>query len=158
MEIKSQYAWRGVDAKRNNNPLLPRNIRGLIIGKSNCGKTTVLLNMLLRSDWLDYNHLYVFGNSLHQQEYKILRKGLECGLSKKQISNIFINQEKLAMMSPLQVIDGYTKLNGNKEGEIKANFYSDCAMIPNSTDLDTSEKNLLILDDCFLGKQNKAEK
>ncbi len=157
MEIKSQYAWQGVDDKRNNNPLLTRNIRGLIIGKSNCGKTTVLLNMLLRSDWLDYNHLYVFGNSLHQKEYKILRKGLEYVLSKKQISNIFINQEKLATMSPLQAIDEYTKLNGIKTGEIKANFYSDCAMIPDPADLDTNEKNLLILDDCFLGKQNKAE-
>ena len=60
MDVKSQYAWWRVSCKRNNNPLLPRNIRGSIIGKSNCGKTTVLLNLLLRSDWLDYNHLCIF--------------------------------------------------------------------------------------------------
>ena len=157
MDVKSQYAWWRVSGKRNNNPLLPRNIRGLIIGKSNCGKTTVLLNLLLRSDWLHYNHLYIFGNSLHQQEYKILRKGYESGLSKKQISNVFVNQDKLTMMSPLQAIDEYTKQNGVKTSEIKTNFYDDCKMIPDPAELDVEEKNLLILDDCFLGKQNKAE-
>ena len=41
-------------------------------------------NLLLQPGWLDYNHLYVFGKSLHQQEYKVLRKGLEAGLSKQK--------------------------------------------------------------------------
>ena len=157
MDVKNHYPWRRVSGKRNNNPLLPRNIRGLIIGKSNCGKTTVLLNLLLRSGWLDYNHLYIFGNSLHQQEYKILRKGYESGLSKKHISNVFVNQDKLTMISPLQAIDEHTKQNGVKTSEIKTNFYDDCKMIPDPAELDVEEKNLLILDDCFLGKQNKAE-
>ena len=63
-------AIRGIQVNllRYNNPLLPQNIRGLVVGKSNCGKTTLLLDLLLQPDWLDYNHLYVFGNSLHQQE------------------------------------------------------------------------------------------
>ena len=60
-------------------------------------------------------------------------------------------------MSPLQVIDEYTKVNGIKTSGIKSNFYSDCAMIPDPADLDTNEKNLLVLDDCFLGRQNKVE-
>ena len=75
MNIKEDYAWKAKSRIRNNNnPLLPRNIRGLIVGKSNCGKTTLLLNLLLQPDWLDYNHLYVFGRSLHQQEYSIMRR------------------------------------------------------------------------------------
>ena len=74
---------------RGNNPLLPPNVRGLIVGKSNCGKTVLLLNLLLNDDWLDYNNLLVFGNSLHQKEYKVLKKGFELKLSKKQISNLF---------------------------------------------------------------------
>ena len=71
MNISDDYTWKVKNngGSRHNNPLLPRNIRGLIIGKSNCGKTTLLLNLLLQPDWLDYNHLYVFGRSLHQQEY-----------------------------------------------------------------------------------------
>ena len=95
MNIKDDYVWRDKANNRTNNPLLPQNIRGLIIGKSNCGKTTLLMNLLLQSNCLDYNHLYVFGNSLHQQEYRILKKGFENKLTKKQISNIFLQQDKL---------------------------------------------------------------
>ena len=154
MDIKD-YSWRqGIE--RKNCPLLPSNIRGLIIGKSNCGKTTLLLNLLLRAGWLDYNRLYVFGKSLHQLEYKILRSGFESGLSKEQISNIFTQQDVLKRynLPPLQVIDQY---NGIKDGGIVASFYDSCDQIPDPRDLNSNDKNLLILDDCFLGKQNKAE-
>ena len=108
MNIIDDYSWKN-NTKRQNCALLPQNIRGLIIGKSNCGKTTLLFNLLLRPGWLDYNHLYVFGKSLHQPEYKILKKGIEEGLSKRQISNIFIQQDILvkANLSPLEAIEEY---------------------------------------------------
>ena len=61
---------------------------------------------LLQPGWLDYNHLYIFGKSLHQQEYKILKKGFEGGLSKQQISNVFNNQDML--QSPLIAIEKYS--------------------------------------------------
>ena len=32
--------WNEVTSRRFNHPLLPKSIRGLIIGKSGCGKTT----------------------------------------------------------------------------------------------------------------------
>tara|TARA_Y100000296_G_C5157156_1_gene249756 strand:- start:521 stop:1351 length:831 start_codon:yes stop_codon:yes gene_type:complete len=155
MNISNDYCLK-TKIRRQNSPLFPDNVRGLIIGKSNCGKTTLLFNLLLRPGWLDYNRLYVFGKSLHQPEYKIIKNGFEDGLSKRQISNIFTQQDVLskANVSPLDAIDEY---NGIKEGGIVANFYNDCAMIPDPTSLDATEKNLLILDDCFLGKQSKAE-
>ena len=148
MNISKQYTWRKVTGKRNNSPLLPHNIRGLVIGKSGCGKTTVIFNMLLQPDWLDYNHLYVFGESLHQTEYKVLKKGFEDELTKSQISNVFTHQ------IPPEELDHYS---GVRSGTIKADFYDDCSAIPDPSDLDPSQKNLLLLDDCFLGKQNKAE-
>ena len=80
MNISKQYAWP-TENYRENSPLFPQNMRGLVIGKSGCGKTTVIFNLLLQPGWLDYNHLYVFGKILHQQEYKVLRKGLNAGLS-----------------------------------------------------------------------------
>ena len=156
MNISADFTWKNHTLKRNNSQLLPSNIRGLIIGKSNCGKTTLLLNLLLQPSWLDYNHLYVFGNTLHQKEYQILKKGLEVGLSKQQITNIFLNQNALekSKLSPTEVIEQYS---GVAKGTIKGDFYSDCTLIPDPTDLSIEEKNLLILDDCFLGPQNKAE-
>ena len=157
MNVKEDYAWKcSASGRRVNSPLLPSNIRGLIIGKSNCGKTTLLLNLLLQPDWLDYNHLYVFGKSLHQQEYQILKKGFESGLSKAQVANIFLHQSTLSKvhLSPLEAIDHYS---GVRNGTVKTDFYSDCMAIPDPSELDSSEKNLLILDDCFLGRQNKAE-
>ena len=35
--------------------------------------------------------------------------------------------------------------------------YDDCQDIPDPSALDPMQKNLLLLDDCFLGRQNKAE-
>ena len=40
---------------RNNSPILPKSIPGLIVGKSGCGKTNLLLNLLLKPELLDYN-------------------------------------------------------------------------------------------------------
>ena len=41
-------------SKRCNHPLPP--FRGLIIGNSGCGNTMLLINLLLRPGWLDYNN------------------------------------------------------------------------------------------------------
>ena len=78
----------------------------------------------------------------------MLKKGLEGGLTKIQISNVFSHQILPA------AIDQYS---GVRSGTIKADFYDDCNAIPDPSDLDPSQKNLLLLDACFLGKQNKAE-
>ena len=104
---------------RHNNPLLPSNVRGLIVGKSNSGKTVLLLNLLLKEDWLDYNNLLVFGNSLHQEEYQIIKKGFEIGLGKKQILNVFENQ-KQTQITPLDIIENY---NGVKNGGVTAELH-----------------------------------
>ena len=119
-------------------------------------KTTFIFNLLLQPNWWDYNHLFVFGKSLHLQEYRVLQKGLEAGLSKQQISNLFNNQEALraSIISPLTAIDTFS---GVRNGKIRTDFYDDCQNIPDPSALDPLQNNLFLLDDCFLGKQNKAE-
>ena len=115
MYVSDAYTWKTHGCKkRDNNPLPPSNTRGLIIGKSNYGRTTLLLNLLLQPHWLDCNHLYVFGKSLHQQGYQILKRGYGAGLSKSQVANIFQNQKVLAkvQLSPLESIDEYTVRGG----------------------------------------------
>ena len=65
---------------------------------------------------------------------------------------MFNSQEML--QSPLIAIEKYS---GVRHGEIRVDFYDDCQNISNPSALDPMQKNLLLLDDCFLGKQNKAE-
>ena len=61
---------------------------------------------------------------------------------------------RVANISPLTAIDTFS---GARNGKIKADFYDDCQDIPDPCALDPMQKNLLLLDDCFLRKQNKAE-
>ena len=139
---------------RYNNPLLPSSIRGLIVGPSNCGKTILLFNLLLKENWLDYNHLLVFGNSLFQPEYEIIKKGFENHLGKEQILNIFESQDRLKNQSPIEAIEQFT---GVKKGGISAEFFENCELVPDPKSLDKNLKNLLILDDCYLGKQSASK-
>ena len=88
MEI-IDLSWKIDKIKRNNSKLLPRCIRGIIVGKSGCGKTTLLLNLLLRPGWLDNNNLQVFGKSHFQPEYKILRRAFERKLPKEVTLKVF---------------------------------------------------------------------
>ena len=76
MEVKN-LAWNENLSKRCNYPLLPRGIRGLIIGNSGCGKTTLLINLLLRPGSLGYNNINIFGKSLFKPECHILKKAFE---------------------------------------------------------------------------------
>ena len=43
MNISKQYAWRTAENYRENNPPLPQNLRGMVIGMSGCGKTLLKL-------------------------------------------------------------------------------------------------------------------
>ena len=94
MEVKN-LAWIENLSKRCNHPLLPKGIRGLIIGKSGCGKTTLLINLLLRRGWLDYNNKNMFGKSLFQPEYYIVKKAFEEKLPNEVIIRLFENQNEI---------------------------------------------------------------
>ena len=84
----------------------------------------------------------VFGNSLHQSEYQIIKSGFEHGLEKEQIANVFMNQEQLleAGISPFRAIEEYT---GPKNSDITANFFTNCELIPDPSELDQDKKIFL---------------
>lgn len=60
--------------KRKHGPLLPNSIRGLIVGPSNCGKTNIMLSMLLDPNGLRFENIYIYSKSLHQPKYEYLRQ------------------------------------------------------------------------------------
>ena len=160
MEIKD-LSWNENLNKRFNHPLLPKSIRGIIVGKSGCGKTTLLLNLLFRPGWLDYNNLCVFGKSLFQPEYKILKTAFEENLPKECILRLFNIREEIqnSQMPPALVIKEWAKSLKN-ENNLKCSFFffETASDVPDLRELNSEEKNLMIFDDLLLEKQNKCER
>ena len=157
MEIRD-LSWNKTTTKRFNNPLFPRSIRGIIVGKSNCGKTTLLVNLLLRPDWLDYDNLFVFGRSLFQPEYRILKKAFEENLPKEFILRLFDMREEIQnkQAPPSIVLQEWAK-SVKKKSDIECNFFETESDAPDPRDLNPEDKNLMIFDDLLLEKQNKCE-
>ena len=83
----------------------------MIIDKSGRGKTTLLINLLLRPGWLDYNNINIFGNSLFQPEYHILKKTFEETLPKEIIIRLFENQNEITdlRISPISIVEEMAK-------------------------------------------------
>ena len=71
----------------------------------------------------------MFGKCLHRQEYKVLRKGLDAGLSKQQISNLFSSQGALCAAN-LSALTAIERFSGVRNGNIRTDFYDDCQDIP----------------------------
>ena len=157
MEIKD-LSWNESITERFNNPLLPRSIREVIVGKSGCGKTTLLFNLLLRPDWLDYDNLCVFGKSLFQPEYRILKKAFEEKLPKEYILRLFNMRDEIqnSQAPPSVVVQEWAKTIKNKSN-VKCHFFEAASDVPDPRDLNYEDKNLMIFDDLLLEKQNKCE-
>lgn len=58
---------------KRHGSLLPNNIRCIVCGPSNCGKTNVMLNLLFSPHGLHFKNVYVFSKSLNQPKYKFLK-------------------------------------------------------------------------------------
>ena len=130
MEIRD-LSWNETTMKRFNNSLLPRSIRGIIVGKSGCGKTTLLLNLLLRPGWLDYDNLCVFGRSLFQPEYRILKKAFKENLLKEFILRLFNMREEIQNSQiPLSIVVQEWAKSVKKKSDIECNFFETASDVP----------------------------
>lgn len=72
--LTSDSVNKGVISKHGN--LLPNNVRCIISGPSNSGKTNVLFNLLTHPNGLHFNNVYIFSKSLYQAKYQLLEKVL----------------------------------------------------------------------------------
>jgi len=153
MEIQN-LSWKN-EINRNNHPLLPKSIKGVIVGKSGCGKTTLLCNLLLQPNWLDYDKLMIYGKSLSQPEYINMKKSFESGLTKEKIFDVFKNSEVI-IKSGVDVNSFFKNLTtGN--GNIDVEFIESSDDVYDPSELDASNKNLMIFDDLMLEKQKTCE-
>ena len=129
----------------------------MIIGKSGWGKTTLLINLLLRPGWLDYNNINIFGKSLFQSEYHILKKAFEEKLPKEVIIRLFENQNEITDLniSPISIVKEVAKENRDKS-DVVCNFYQS-AEVPDPRELSSEKKNVMVFNDLLLEKQNTCE-
>lgn len=60
--------------KVKHSTLLPNTIRCIICGPSNCGKTNVMLNLLLHENGLKFKHVYLYSKTAFQPKYLFLKQ------------------------------------------------------------------------------------
>src|SRR5580692_519208 len=156
MEVK--YYWNSTKT-RNHSDMLPESFRALIIGQSGSEKTALLMRMLLQENVLDYNKLFVFGRSLHQPEYQILKAGFEHQLPKSQITQILAHDALINKLDdkPENVAFGISQnLEEDEKSNITCEFYENPDDIPDPKDFDKKEKNLIIFDDIMTDRNQSA--
>ena len=102
-----------------------------MIGKSGCGKTTLLINLLLRPGWLDYNNINIFCKCMFQPEYHILKKTFEEKLPKEVIIRLFENQNEITDLgiSPISVVEEMAK-DIREKSNVECKFMNQQKMFP----------------------------
>ena len=94
MSIKNYAQYFDKQASPSNHaPFFPPNIFAIMSGSTGCGKTNLLLNLLLEDGFLDYGSVHVHCPTLHQPAYQFLvaRYGeMEKDIQKKYHVNIKI--------------------------------------------------------------------
>lgn len=63
--------------KNRHGKLLPNTIRCIISGPSNCGKTNLVVGLLIHENGLHYKNVYVYSKTLFQPKYVFLEKVLQ---------------------------------------------------------------------------------
>jgi GTPase SAR1 family protein len=86
------YYSSGTGLKTHNESISP-SFRMLVCGSSGCGKSSLVMRLLLEKELLNYDKLYVFSKSLYQPEYQILINGFKYGLTKSNMLKILRSGE-----------------------------------------------------------------
>ena len=148
--------WSNNKVIFNNNPLLPSNLKMLIIGASNCGKTSRLFDMLI-NDYFDFNRFIICSKSMFQPDYEVLIAAYKYGLTNNHIKKLFANAKEIYnYKQAIELIS--KKIPKEKKSNIEVITYENPNLIPNPEDLkDIKKKTLFILDDVLIGAQEKIE-
>lgn len=97
LSLKLDNIEHGIIKKhQRHGQLLPSTIRALVCGPSNCGKTNLVIGLLLHKDGLCFRNIYVYSKTLFQPKYVFLEKVL------KLVPNVFFRKfhDKEEVLSP----------------------------------------------------------
>ena len=112
-------------------PLLPKHVVCVISGSTGCGKTNLLLNLLLKESVLDYDRIYIFCPTIHQPAYQYLK-------------DYYNNLENII------------RKRCNRTVQIVYFFENDEDLMDPS-ELDPNSNHIMIFDDCLLKDQTKIK-
>lgn len=81
--------------------LLPNTIRCIICGPSNCGKTNIMISLLLNENGLRFHNVYLYSKTAFQPKYKFLEEVL----SKIPAVKLFIFQNEKNVIHPHNALE-----------------------------------------------------
>ena len=119
------------------------------------------MRLLLEHNLLNYNKLYVFARTLYHPQYQILRDEMENELPKEDIIQLLNSQKiiKCEETSIDEVAKGL-RIDNNKNGiipsGIEAEFYDTGSNIPDPSELDRSQRTLIVFDDVMTDRSQKT--
>lgn len=159
MTININPAWTLNRAEFKHSPLLPKNIRAVVVGTSGSGKSFRVFNMLLQPGFLDYDTLHLFSPSLFQDEYRLLLSGFQNKLTKTDLILCLQNQEKLGITDPEILTEQYADAIEEKDKwiDVQVEAYKSVGEVPQPEKLKKKRKHLLVFDDCMSGPQQALE-
>ena len=108
--------------------------------------------------WLDYNNINIFGKSLFQPEYHILKKAFEEKLPKEVIIRLFENKSEITDLgvSRISIVEEMAKDIRDKF-DVECKFFQLAEDVPDPRELSSEKNNLMVFDDLLLEKQNTCE-
>lgn len=88
--------WECPPKKPRHSVLLPNTIRCIICGPSNCGKTNIMLSLILHKNGLKFKNLYIYSKTTFQPKYRFLKEVF----SRIPQVNLFMFSDNKDVISP----------------------------------------------------------
>jgi hypothetical protein len=163
----SNASWQPICIKKkgiqfNHKPAgsytLPSQLRMIICGPSGAGKTILALKLLI--DYLDYDNLIIVSPSLDsQEEYQVFIRGLQNGLRRDQIKEIFRRQDEINI--PLiDLVDRVVRRNRISSERIDVTIIKDPLDLPTPEEIGKKyglKKTIVLVDDCLTKDQSSIK-